>query len=84
MANINELEQRLNKLEKEKAAIRNQISQEKRKGDVKRKILYGAAALALSNHDLDFQILLLAYLDKNINRKEDRELLGLTVHEIVD
>lgn len=77
MPNIKELEQRLSRIEQEKAAVRHQLSQVKRKGEAKRKILFGAAALALASHDSELHERLMKYLDFTVKRVEDRALLGL-------
>lgn len=77
MPNIKELEQRLNRIEREKATVRHQLSQVKRKEDAKRKILYGVAALALAEQDSDLRERLLRYLDLTVKRDEDRAVLGL-------
>lgn len=70
-------EQKLRALELEKAALLAEIKAEQRKQDTKRKILYGAAALALSAKDADLATRLLEHLNSNVNRDSDRELLGL-------
>jgi hypothetical protein len=77
MPNIKELEQRLHRLDKEKASVKHQLSQVKRKGDTKRKILYGAAALTLASQDVLLQDRLERYLDLTVKRPDDRALLGL-------
>lgn len=77
MPNIKELEQRLNRIEQEKAAVRHQLSQVKRKGEAKRKILFGVAALALASQDSELQERLMRYLDLTVKSDRDRALLGL-------
>lgn len=78
---IKELEQRLNRIEQEKAAIRHQISEERRKGDLRKKILYGVAALTLASQDPDLQTRLLRHLDDTVTRPDERTLLGLSVKD---
>ena len=80
MLKIKELEQRLNRIEQEKALIRSKISQEKRKCDTKRKILYGVAALELASQDSELHRRLLKFLDSMLTRSEERALLDLPTH----
>lgn len=81
MQKLKELEQRINRLDQEKAALRHQISKEKRQGDAKRKILYGIAALSLAEQDSAILERLHAYLDRTVKRPNDREILGLPALE---
>ncbi len=78
MPKIKELEQKLNRLDLEKAAVRHQLSEVRRKGEAKRKILYGAAALKLAEHDADLKERLQKYLDLTVRNADDRALLGLS------
>lgn len=82
MSKIEELQQRLNRLDLEKAAVSHKLTQIKRKGDAKKKILYGAAALKLAMNDPELQERLTQYLDMTVKSAADRLLLGLP--ELVD
>lgn len=77
MPKIKELEQRLNRIEQEKAAVRHQLSQVRRKGEAKRKILFGAAALKLAEQDAELRARLTRYLNLTVKNADDRALLGL-------
>lgn len=76
MPTVTELEQQLNRLDAEKARIKAKLSEEKRRADTKRKVLYGAAALALAEQDSALKSRLLDHLDKTV-RDNDRGLVGL-------
>lgn len=77
MPTITELQQRLARLDNEKAQVRSALASEKRRADTKRKVLYGAAALALAETDAALRERLMAHLDATLTRDGDRAALGL-------
>ena len=79
MATYSELEQRLNRVRAEEARIKTELSKKKRSEDLRLKILYGAAALALASNDEAFKAAVLAHLDAVTGRASDRTLLGLAL-----
>jgi large subunit ribosomal protein L7/L12 len=77
-------QERLKKLEDQKAALAARIAREKakqsaadRKRDTRRKIIVGAIVLERCERDANFKEMIDTLLDRHAIRDKDRETLGL-------